>query len=1157
VKKLTARSTRVCTLLVMLALFTALILAATAQAVAATDTSTSDSLEDHTLAAPVEVVASRAEDGASARKTALRAESSAGARSADISSDGFGLRPSVKSEAAPALAPLSAPDPMDALSYVYVGVGTYWYKSSSSSANWSQIGSLGTTPCRAVSQPHSPYLYVLTVDNGNCTPGVLMSIKYTADWGETWSDMTSINDVHSLTIHPSDPSILYAARGGDNHGLWRSDDYGATWTRIWAGTGGNPEVMAVVGVSPFDPDLMVAVVAGYMYAHDYIRRSTDGGYSWTTVQDLGYFSTGNQVLWDWDDPDRVYVGQQYGFHLSVDGGLTWSTPRSEYTWMIAQSAEDPNVLYKIGWWASGNNIWKSTNRGVNWTQIDTMSDGFYPAAIAVSRRNPDTVFTVGSIDKMGPNPRMIYKSTNGGSSWQEFESGTANLPIYALALLETEGASHYFGVGYCPTGQCGDPVNTSTGNFAHQWDDLSIPGPGASLSVQRTYNSQDSYVGPLGEGWSLNYDMRLTSMVTKIVEMKVEDGRRDRYISSDGETFIPPPGVNATLVRNDDDSYTLTREDQTRYNFDEDGYLTSIVTSNELTTTLTYIGTRLTGVTEPAGRAITFTWNVSNTLITGIEDPLGRTVVYTYTSGDLTSVTDLRGNVGTYAYTGTNGLLSSHTEAGKSTPSFVNWYNDDGQVTGQLLAGSTASMTFEYDPDDRETTVTDARGKEQVHTYSIQLPLTDREDSYGNELHLTYDAHNNVTSVTDEKDNQTEYGYDPNGNVSSIVDALDHEQTMTYDDHNNLESLTDARDVTTEYQYDDHDNLTAITQYLDSNPITTTFTYYDEGALAGLLHSRTDPLGHTTSYGYDDYGNMTVITDALGNLTTYTYDLAGRRTSEIVSRDGLPHTIYYTYDDADNLTTITQTVDSQVVTTSYEYDETGNRVSMTDANGVVTRYEYDGLNRLVKTIQNYQYGGSQDSETNVETTYEYDNVGNRTKVTHAEGRETTYEYDDLNRLITVTDPLSGTMGYVYDEVGNQIQVTDANDNPTYYEYDELNRLITVTNALSGTTVYDYDEVGNRIQETDANGHYTDYEYDDLNRQVKVTDHLDGETTYEYDDAGNTLIVTDANDNSTSYEYDALNRQITTTNALDDDTVYSYDEVGNRISVTDASTRTTS
>jgi RHS repeat-associated protein/uncharacterized repeat protein (TIGR01451 family) len=1183
VKKLTAGSTRVCTLVVMLGLFSALILGATAQAVGAANpdgvwasgqssmpASSLPSASGHKGLAP-DLQSShlappeRSSDmpDSTLKSDGLSAESSAvAARSNTRLSD---------ASAAPVLRPSLLPDPGDTVELLYATADDDIYESPFAPASWSYLGTGPTMFCWIDRHPHGSQIYAIV---GECAAGKYNNLVRSDDWGATWSVVKA--NATSFALHPEDPDTLYVGVGGSpaqDRGVWKTIDGGHSWTQIWHK---DYEVPLSIGVSIVNPDLMFAGVnqnPEAAYSDTWIYRSTDGGSSWSRVYTVhtGGGPSPSHVLPDREDANKVYIAlhkwkADAGVLLTTNMGDTWTRVTDfgdnsqKCTWMLGQSRTDTAILYKSSGPTSGftyRNIWRSTDGGYNWSQIASGTAGDFRANwIAVSGRNTDVIF-LGGVDVNGLTPAddspMVYRSTNGGDTWAELEEhpGGTGSQVTTLLLLETEGASHYFGVGYCPTGQCGDPINTSIGNFADQWEDLSIPGPGAFLSVQRTYNAQDSYEGPLGEGWSLNYDMRLTSTVTKVVEMKVEDGRRDRYISSDGETFVPPPGVNATFVRNGDDTYTLTRENQTKYNFDEDGYLTSIVTSNELTTTLTYSGTYLTNVTEPAGRTITFTWNITDSRITGIEDPLGRTVVYTYTSGDLTSVADLRGHVGTYAYTGTNGLLSSHTEAGASTPRFVNWYNDDGQVTGQLLAGSTVSMTFAYDPDDRETTVTDARGKEQVHTYSIQLPLTDREDSYGNDLHLTYDAHNNVTSVTDERDNKTEYTYDTNGNVTSIVDALGNEQIMTYDDHNNLESLTNARDVTTEYEYDEHDNLATITQALDGSPITTTFTYYDEGALAGLLQSRTDPLGHTTSYGYDAYGNMNVITDALGNVTTYTYDLAGRRTTETITKDGQPHTIYYTYDDADNLTTITQTVDSEVVTTSYEYDETGNRVSMTDANEVVTRYEYDGLNRLVKMTQNYQQGAPPDSETNVETTYEYDNVGNRTKVTDGEGRETIYEYDDLNRQITVTNALSGTTIYGYDAVGNQTQVTDAEDNTTYYEYDELNRQITVTNALSGTTTYDYDEVGNRIQETDANDHSTDYEYDDLNRLVSVTDPLTNTTSYQYDAVGNRTVITDALGHATEYAYDDLNRVTSVTDAEDHTTSYGYDELGNRTTVTDA------
>jgi RHS repeat-associated protein/uncharacterized repeat protein (TIGR01451 family) len=1096
---------------------------------------------------------------------------------------------------APVRSASAAPVPGERLHTLFAGVRAgsnpgRIYDREFGEAAWDRVGQdLPETVIKLVWHPHGRYLYALVGSLG--WSGTDAYIYRSGDWGVTWQKLTPAQDPgrvwRDLVVHPADPNTVFAGRvgGAAQSGLHRSDDAGDTWTLIWHyDDPGHPpaEGVRAIGISPVDPDLIFIAISA-PFASQWparILRSEDGGATFQSVYQYGKQDYPNPGFFLMDNRDRdiAYLalrtisGVQGGILRTMDGGDSWqwvgsgSLGGDRTSYVMAQSPTDNQVLYKVG--PTQQNIWKSTNRGATWTRIITGTDQtFQPGWIIASQHSPDVLYVGGTTGSA-----WVYKSTDGGSQWTDFRNGLpgSGYAVNSLLALETQGPSHYLGI--CPSvAQCGDPVNTSTGNFADEWQDLSIPGPGSSLLVQRTYNSLDSYEGPLGTGWSLNYDMRLTVTETNVVEMKVEDGRRDRYISGDAESFMAPPGTNATLVRNGDGSYTLTRQDQTDYNFSEGGLLTSIVTSNELTTTLSYDGHRLIGVTDATGRTITFTWNVSNTRITGAEDPLGRTVGYGYDGGNLVTVTGLRGYTATLAYTGTNGLLSSLIEPGQSSPSFVNEYDAEGRVTSQWLGGSSQAMTFSYDPDNRQTTVADARGHSQVHTYSLQLPLTGREDSYGNTLHLTHNANNDVTKVTDERGYETHYSYDIKGNVTSIVDALDNEQSMTYEEHNNLESLTDARDVTTSYQYDEQNNLTAIVQTLSGNPVTTTFTYYTDTVRAGLLKSRTDPRGNTTLYDYDSYGNMTVITDALGIATTYTYDLGGRRTTETLLKDGQPHTIHYSYDVADNLTLITQTVNSEVVSTAYAYDEVGNRFSVTDANGIVTRYEYDDLNRLVKMTQNYQEGQPQTNEVNVETAYEYDEVGNRIKVIDAEGIVTRYEYDDLNRLMKTiqnyqegqpkTDEVNVETTYQYDEAGNQTQVTDQRNHTTYYQYDELNRLAMVTDPLSGTTTYGYDPVGNRVSVTDAKSNTTRSEYDDLNRLVKTIEnyrsgqpkdsHTNVETVYGYDVVGNRISVTDPRNHTTQYEYDELNRVITVTNPLSGETVYEYDEAGNRITVTDA------
>nr|NIN67996.1 hypothetical protein [Anaerolineae bacterium]NIN98080.1 hypothetical protein [Anaerolineae bacterium]NIQ81022.1 hypothetical protein [Anaerolineae bacterium] len=669
------------------------------------------------------------------------------------------------------------PDPADAVEMVYATVKNKVYRSPFAPANWSYVGTYPGTYgfCWIGRHPHGSRMYAVW---GICDAGAYNTLVRSDDWGATWSVVTLPSYATSFAIHPEDPDTLYVGVGGGPcayRGIWKTTDGGDNWTHIWNYSCCVP---ASIGISPVDPELIFAGVRDNPDSNltSYIYRSTNGGSSWSRVYSV-WGPRVSHVLPDRQDANKVYAALYYAYEsagvlLSTNKGQSWTLVsdfgedlHQKSTWMLAQSPADPDTLYKVGGNPGGvgvaGNIWRSTDGGYNWTQINSGIGGSVKALwVAVSERKPDVVYLGGS----GPK---VYKSTNGGDSWEDFGSGQlSGGSAGTLLLVETQGPSHYLGI--CPSvAQCGDPVNTSTGNFADEWQDLSIPGPGSSLLVQRTYNSLDSYEGPLGTGWSLNYDMRLTVTETNVVEMKVEDGRRDRYISGDGESFLPPPGTNATLVRNVDQTYTLTRPDQTDYTFSEEGLLTSIVTSNELTTTLSYDGDRLIGVADPTGRTVTFTWNVSNTRITGVEDPLGRTIGYGYDGGNLVTVTGLRGYTATLAYTGTNGLLSSVIEPGQSSPSFVNEYDAEGRVTSQWLGGSSEPMTFSYDPDNRQTTVTDARGNSQLHTYSLQLPLTDREDSYGNTLHLAHNANDDVTEVTDERGNETHYSYDIKGNVTS------------------------------------------------------------------------------------------------------------------------------------------------------------------------------------------------------------------------------------------------------------------------------------------------------------------------------------------------------------------------------------------------------
>lgn len=105
-----------------------------------------------------------------------------------------------------------------------------------------------------------------------------------------------------------------------------------------------------------------------------------------------------------------------------------------------------------------------------------------------------------------------------------------------------------------------DPVHTLTGSFTYTYRDIAIAGRGPSPVFARTYNSNDTRVGPLGPGWTHNYYARLRDPDdgTGDVILVGPQGRSDRYTRKVDGTYAPPAGVYTTLSKNADNTYTAT-----------------------------------------------------------------------------------------------------------------------------------------------------------------------------------------------------------------------------------------------------------------------------------------------------------------------------------------------------------------------------------------------------------------------------------------------------------------------------------------------------------------------------------------------------------------------------------------------------------------------
>lgn len=696
-----------------------------------------------------------------------------------------------------------------------------------------------------------------------------------------------------------------------------------------------------------------------------------------------------------------------------------------------------------------------------------------------------------------------------------------------------------------------DPVNAATGSFTHQTTDLSLPGTGVALEFTRSYNSLDSTVGPLGQGWQHNHAAALTVNANGDVSARMGDGQEFEYLRQQDGSFTTPAGSLSTLT-SVTGGYELTRNDQVKYAFDSEGRLTSLKDRNNQGLTYAYdVSGRLQTITDATGRQATLAYDTSNNL-TSVTTADGRSVSYGYTSGRLTSVTDAAGKVWTYAYE-SRGLLEKEIDPLANTI-FRNLYGDDGRVIEQYDALNNKT-TFTWDYQTQTSTITDPRNNVWRDVFAGNVPLKEIAP-LGNETVLGHGPQLDQTSATSPSGETTSMTYDARGNLTQAVAPASLQnatKTLSYDADNNLTTVVDARGKVTSYGYDAEGNNTSVTQ--DGQTVAT--STYDA---AGRVLTSTDGRGNSTGYTYDTNGNLASVTDPLGNQTTYTYDSAGRMTTRVdplgnvTGANPLDYTWTWTYDAAGR--TLTES-DPLGNTTTYTYDDAGNKLTETDARNKTSMYAYNAANQLVSVTA--PDGGV--------TTYTYDAAGNRLTQTDPRNKSTTYTYDANNRLKSMTTPLGNQTTYFYDQDGNQVKVVEPRGNlpganpddyATTSTYDAAGRLLTETDALGATTTYGYDLVGNRTLVTNAKGRETNYSYDAAGRLLSITTPDAGITSYTYDVNGNLLTRANANSRVTTYTYDAANR-LTAEVAPDADgpgpqgaptATFSYDENGNLTSKTD-------
>jgi RHS repeat-associated protein len=739
--------------------------------------------------------------------------------------------------------------------------------------------------------------------------------------------------------------------------------------------------------------------------------------------------------------------------------------------------------------------------------------------------------------------------------------------------------------------------NQKVGNFTVSFSDLQTPVAGLPIEVIRTYDSRDKRVGDFGVGWTLglrNVRLEKSRVLGANWEQTSSGGLFSTYciqptkphlvtitfpddkvyqfeatvapqcqllvpIETAKISFRPTANTHGTLsIEGDNDVlvvgsvpgpvdllrfdnadpinsklFRLTTQEGMVFVIDQQGGVRSMSDPNGNTLTVS-----ASGITHSSGKSISFTRDQLGR-ITHITDPAGNVRSYSYdANGDLVSFTDSESNTTAFTYNATHGLLTLQDPRGFQAVSNV--YDAAGRLASQTDSAGK-SLIFDHDLDNRVEIVTDRLGNRTRYEYDARGNTLRSVDAKGNVTSFTYDASDNVLSETDALGRRLSYTYDAADHVTSLTDAQGNVTRLTYGVRGEILTITDPAGGVTTSTYDASGNVTSTTDPLGN---TTTATY----TAVGLPATITDPASNVTRYEYDAFGNIVRQTNTLGNVTTFTYGSAGNRLSQSITATvgGTPQTLTVSY-QYDRLNRLVKTIKSDGTASEIVYNAVGQQVATVDQLGHRTSYDYDDLGRLTRT--NYPDGTR---EENV-----YDAEGRRTKSIDAAGRATTYVYDAAGRLEKTTYPDGASTVTSYDAAGQVSATTNARGNVTRFEYDAAGRRKKVIDPLGNSTTFTYDANKNQTEMTDTKGQTTRFEYDALKRRTRVV-FADGTArSFSYDARGRMRSKTDQAGAQTQYEYDALGRLLKVVDALGGVTRYTYDERGRQLTQTDANNHTTS
>ena len=248
------------------------------------------------------------------------------------------------------------------------------------------------------------------------------------------------SNIQRLRASRSNPDVVYC--GSETGLVFRTNDKGESWQPCNDGEWMAGEI-TTIDVSATNPDRVLVGAGGIFWVSD------DGGASWNNITPAKATYARTSVACFHPNNDNIIVaGDRSQLWRSTDGGVTWQWMLGGMVFDLKFSVQNPNVCYVAIEQNNTIKMYKSTNGGESWNLLILGDEPLISARIGLSEApsGADYVYLWACrrnyLSQPGPlyfsGPALLYKSTDGGASF------TVTDPVPQMETVDANGGQGYY-----------------------------------------------------------------------------------------------------------------------------------------------------------------------------------------------------------------------------------------------------------------------------------------------------------------------------------------------------------------------------------------------------------------------------------------------------------------------------------------------------------------------------------------------------------------------------------------------------------------------------------------------------------------------------------------------------------------------------------------